>query len=65
MHQPMAVNPVTNSTAEITTMPKAELRNDWSLKEIEALFELPFSDLMFQAQTVHRQYHNANALQEA
>src|ERR1700754_1576862 len=30
------------------------VRNDWTRAEIKALFDLPFPDLMFQAQTVHR-----------
>ncbi len=41
----------------------SEVRHDWTLKEIQALFELPFNDLMFQAQTAHRQNHNPNAVQ--
>jgi biotin synthase len=32
----------------------SSLRHDWSRNEIRALFDLPFMDLMFQAQTVHR-----------
>ncbi|HCL15850.1 MAG TPA: biotin synthase BioB, partial [Pseudomonas sp.] len=28
-------------------------RHDWSLAEVTALFEQPFNDLLFQAQTVH------------
>lgn len=39
------------------------LRNDWSREEIASLFNLPFNDLMFQAQTVHRQNFDANAIQ--
>lgn len=39
------------------------LRHDWTLNEIEALFALPFNDLLFKAQTVHRQYHDPNAVQ--
>ncbi len=39
------------------------LRNDWTRDEITALFDLPFNDLMFQAQTVHRQHFDANAIQ--
>ncbi|MFT7684614.1 MAG: biotin synthase, partial [Moritella dasanensis] len=31
------------------------VRHDWQVDEIEALFNQPFNDLMFQAQTVHRQ----------
>jgi biotin synthase len=39
------------------------LRNDWSKQEISALFELPFSDLLFQAQSIHRQNFNPNEVQ--
>lgn len=40
-----------------------KLRNDWTRQEVMALFDLPFSDLMFQAQTVHRQHFDANTVQ--
>ena len=40
-----------------------EVRNDWSRDEVIALFELPFNDLLFQAQTVHRQNFNPNEVQ--
>ncbi len=39
------------------------LRHDWRLAEVEALFELPFMDLMFRAQQVHRAHHAANRIQ--
>ncbi len=39
------------------------VRHDWTLDEIEALFALPFNDLLFQAQQVHRQHFDANAVQ--
>jgi len=35
----------------------------WSLAQVEALFALPFNDLLFQAQTVHRAHFNANSVQ--
>ncbi|MBH8578536.1 biotin synthase BioB [Bisbaumannia pacifica] len=38
-------------------------RHDWTVEEIEALFALPFNDLLFQAQQVHRAHFNANAVQ--
>jgi len=41
----------------------ASLRFDWRLDEIEALYELPFNDLLFRAQTVHREYFDPNAVQ--
>ena len=35
----------------------------WSLEAVAALFELPFNDLLFQAQSVHRRHFDANAVQ--
>ncbi len=45
------------------TTVSATPRHDWSADEVQALFDLPFNDLMFQAQTVHRQHFDANAVQ--
>jgi len=39
------------------------IRHDWTRAEVAALFALPFSDLMYQAQTVHRQFFNPNEVQ--
>ena len=39
------------------------VRNNWSLDEVQALFDLPLNDLMFQAQSVHRMYFDPNAVQ--
>ncbi|MFW8589311.1 biotin synthase BioB [Glaciecola sp. 2405UD65-10] len=39
------------------------IRHDWSLDEVNALFALPFNDLMFQAQTIHRQHFDPNQVQ--
>ena len=40
-----------------------ELRHDWSRNEIEQLFNLPFNDLLFHAQQVHRGHFNPNEVQ--
>ena len=45
-------------TAQTTT-----IRNDWSKAEVEALFAMPFNDLLFNAQVVHRQHFNPNEVQ--
>ncbi len=45
--------------------PLEPIRHDWTLAEVEALFALPFMDLMFRAQRVHRAYHDPNAVQLA
>jgi len=40
-----------------------EPRSDWTRREVEALFEQPFNDLLFTAQQVHRQNFDPNAVQ--
>ena len=35
----------------------------WSVEEVESLFKLPFADLMFRAQQVHREHFDPNAVQ--
>ncbi|MGA7748647.1 MAG: biotin synthase BioB [Gallionella sp.] len=35
----------------------------WSVKDVEALFKLPFADLMFRAQQAHREHFDPNAVQ--
>ena len=39
------------------------VRHDWQSAEIMTLFSLPFNDLLFQAQTCHRQHFSANVVQ--
>jgi biotin synthase len=39
------------------------IRHDWTLDEIEALLDLPFSDLIFTAQGVHREHFDPNRVQ--
>lgn len=40
-----------------------ELRHDWTLEEIQALFALPFNDLLFKAHQIHRQNFTVNQVQ--
>ena len=40
-----------------------EVRHNWSREEVMALFDQPFSDLMYQAQTVHRANFDPNQVQ--
>jgi biotin synthase len=50
------------SQADFSGQP-AEIRQDWSRGEIEALFALPFNDLLFQAHSLHRKYFDPNQVQ--
>jgi len=47
------VRPVTKSTAP----------ERWSVEAVEALFKLPFADLLFRAQQIHREHFDPNAVQ--
>jgi biotin synthase len=40
-----------------------DVRNDWTLEEVGELFDLPFMDLVFRAQQVHRLFHAPNTVQ--
>ncbi|HEY3047124.1 MAG TPA: biotin synthase BioB, partial [Polaromonas sp.] len=44
-----------------STVPQAPLR--WQVEDIAALYELPFMDLLFRAQQVHRAHFDANEVQ--
>jgi biotin synthase len=51
-------------TAHAQTSPSVPATaKKWTVAEIEALFKLPFSDLMFRAQQVHRENFDPNAVQ--
>ncbi|AKM10721.1 biotin synthase BioB [Croceicoccus naphthovorans] len=45
------------------TEASAPPRNDWTREEIAALFDLPFTELVFRAAEVHRANHPANEVQ--
>jgi len=41
------------------------IRNDWTREQAEAIYNQPFMDLLFQAQTVHRQNYDPNQVQKS
>jgi len=46
-------------SAQTTT----SIRNDWTIDEVSRLLTMPFNDLVFQAQSVHRQHFDPNQVQ--
>jgi len=42
---------------------QATLRHDWSREEIRTLFALPFPELIFRAQSVHRAHFDPTEVQ--
>ena len=53
------------SSAPTTQGSAAPARKRWSVAEVEALFALPFNDLLFRAQQVHRENFDPNAVQRS
>jgi biotin synthase len=41
----------------------ATLCHDWTREEVRALFDLPFPELIFRAQTIHRRFFDPNEVQ--
>jgi len=55
--------PLSSTSSINNELTNNDIKHDWSIAEVKALFDLPFNDLMFKAQTVHRQHFNANEVQ--
>ncbi|MFK4686646.1 biotin synthase-like enzyme [Bradyrhizobium diazoefficiens] len=43
----------------------ARVRNHWNVEEVKALYDLPFADLMLQAQRAHRKNFDPNHVETA
>nr|VFK26984.1 MAG: biotin synthase [Candidatus Kentron sp. MB]VFK31247.1 MAG: biotin synthase [Candidatus Kentron sp. MB]VFK75416.1 MAG: biotin synthase [Candidatus Kentron sp. MB] len=53
----------TISPTDTATQESAVIRHDWQKEEIESIFTQPFSNLLFQAQVIHRTCFDPNELQ--
>ncbi len=40
-----------------------ELKHNWTISEIEEIYGLPFPELIFRSQTVHREFHRTDEIQ--
>jgi len=59
----MSLASVQTPAENVSKNDNSSVRHNWNVKEVQALFNIPFNDLMFQAQTIHRQHFNANEVQ--
>jgi biotin synthase len=50
-------------SAEATAKAAQELRCDWTLQEIGAIYSLPMPELLFRAQQIHRAHHAPDQVQ--
>ena len=53
---------MTSADSRVDT-PTKGVRSDWTRNEVSAIYTLPLPELIFRAQTVHRQYHPADRVQ--
>jgi len=44
-------------------IPIEGIRTDWTIAEVDALFRMPFNDLLFRAHSTHRQFFDPNEVQ--
>ena len=56
-------NNITEKQPAQTAAKEADTLSSWGISQIEKLLDLPFNDLIYQAQLVHRKYHDANKVQ--
>jgi biotin synthase len=47
----------------LSDSPDSGVRHDWSRDEVRSIFELPFNELLYRAQTVHRRHFDPGAVQ--
>ncbi len=40
-----------------------DIQHDWTTERVEALYHLPLTELLFRAQTIHREYHDPASVQ--
>ncbi len=60
----MSVNPnIDQIASKAHTNVASSVRNDWQLDEVKAFYALPFNDLLFKAQTIHRENFDPNEVQ--
>lgn len=59
----MSTRPDINQTPTKKQSKATRLRHNWQVDEVQALFSLPFNDLLFEAQSIHRENFDPNEVQ--
>ena len=44
-------------------MKNLDIKNNWTVSELQKLYDLPFNDLLWKSHQLHRKYHNPNEIQ--
>jgi biotin synthase len=59
----MGTQPVSVFLVNSSTEQSPAVRYDWTRQEVQAIYRTPLPELLFRAQTVHRQFHDADRIQ--
>ncbi len=54
---------MTRPVVRLSEKAASPVRHDWSRDEVHAIFDMPFNELLFRAQGVHRAHFDPNAVQ--
>ena len=57
----LTISETQNNSSSITG--KSDDSVYWSVAEVQSLLDTPFNDLIYRAQSIHRQHHDANGVQ--
>ena len=59
----MGTEQVSAFAASTTTGQSNNIRHDWSRQEVATIYRTPLPELIFRAQTIHRQFHEPDRIQ--
>ena len=54
---------IRENSAAVQAKSDAVLRYDWEKRDVQAIYEMPLPELIFRAQSVHREFHQADRVQ--
>ncbi|MER2539737.1 MAG: biotin synthase BioB [Azonexus sp.] len=54
-----------SSLAKVAPLPKSSAQRQWRVEEVLAIYDMPFMDLIWRAQGVHRENFDPNAVQRS
>ena len=55
----------TDKMSTDNTLPEISIRHDWTVEQIKEVYQMPFLDLIFLAQSAHRKYYRGNEIQHS
>ncbi len=44
-------------------MSNSDIKNNWTIAELQTIYDMPFNDLLWKSHQLHRKYHNPNKIQ--